>query len=99
MLPIGANNNPPVYNSNPFSKPDAVLRQAYSGTLAGNASDPDGDALTFSKVSGSPWLQVGSNGALSGSPRIAGTHTFVIRVQDTKGASADATLTIYVRNQ
>jgi hypothetical protein len=99
MLPYGAVNHPPAFKSGSFGKPDGVLNQVYSGTLAGDASDPDGDPITFSKVSGSPWLQVAASGALSGSPRVAGTHTFVVRAQDANGAKADATLTIYVRSK
>jgi hypothetical protein len=99
MAPYGADNHPPAFNADPFTKPDAVLRTPYSGNLAGDASDPDGDALAFSKVSGSPWLLVAPNGTLSGSPRLAGMHMFVVRVQDGRGGSDDATLTIYVKNK
>ena len=60
--------NPPVFTSDPISKPDGTAGQPYSGSLSGSASDPDGDPLTFAKVSGPAWLTVAANGSLSGTP-------------------------------
>ena len=49
-------NWPPSFTSDPFSKPNANAGQPYSGTIATNATDPNGDPLTFSKTSGPAWL-------------------------------------------
>jgi hypothetical protein len=91
-------NSPPAFASNPFSKPDASAGQPYSGTIATNASDPNGDAMTFAKVSGPAWLAVASNGALSGTPFSAdiGTNSFVVRVTDPGSLSNTSTMNILV---
>ena len=48
--------NAPAFTSNLLEGVAATV--AYSGRIAGTASDPDGDPLTFSKVDGPAWLQV-----------------------------------------
>jgi hypothetical protein len=92
-------NSPPAFVSNPFSKPDANAGQSYSGTIATNAIDSNGDAMTFSKVSGPAWLTVASNGALSGTPFSAhvGANSFVLRVTDSGSLSNTATMNILVQ--
>src|SRR5262249_53481306 len=46
-----ATNRPPVFALNPFTVPGINAGQSYSGNIATNASDPNGDAVTFTKVS------------------------------------------------
>jgi hypothetical protein len=91
-------NSPPVFTSNPINKPNANAGQAYSGTIATNATDPNGDAITFAKLSGPAWLSVGSNGALSGTPFSphVGTNSFLVRVMDSGSLSNTATMNINV---
>ncbi len=91
-------NSPPAFVSNPFSKPAANAGQPYSGTIATNATDANGDAMTFAKVSGPAWLTVASNGALSGTPFSAnvGTNSFLVRVTDSGSLSNTATMNITV---
>jgi alpha-glucosidase len=92
-------NQPPAWTSNPLAFPPAAATASYSGTLAGSATDPDvGETLAFSKVSGPAWLAVAANGTLSGTPASGdlGTNTFTVRVADSLGASAEATLLILV---
>jgi len=91
-------NSPPVFTSNPIAKANATLGSAYSGTLAGSATDPNNDPLTFSKTGGPAWLTVASNGALSGTPGATGLNSFTVSVADGKGGSAAATLEITVVN-
>jgi arabinoxylan arabinofuranohydrolase len=96
-----ASNNAPYFTSDPIDKPDAIEDAAYSGqTLAGNASDPDGDPLTFSKVSGPAWLTVATDGSLSGTPSDSdtGPNVFTVRVEDTGGLYDTAGMTIDVAN-
>jgi YVTN family beta-propeller protein len=63
--------------------------QGQAVTLALQASDPDGDALTYS-ASGLPaGLAIGSgNGVISGTPSSSGSHSVGVTVQDSRGASA-----------
>ena len=70
-----------------------------SAIIATNASDPNiGDALPFSKVSGSAWLSVAGNGGLSGTPLSGnvGTNAFIVNVSDLDGLSNNATMYINV---
>jgi hypothetical protein len=97
LLGSGAN-QAPVFSSGTISKPDATANSAYSGSLAGSASDPDGDSLSYSKTSGPSWLTVASNGTLGGTPAPGnvGANSFGIAVSDGRGGSATATLNINV---
>ena len=54
---------------------------------------------TFSKVSGPAWLQVASDGTVSGTPTAAGANeNLVIRVTDGAGTPATADITLTVGN-
>lgn len=88
----------PTFAVNPLTLASASAGQAYTGTIATNASDLNGDALTYAKVSGPTWLNVAANGTLSGTPANsdANTNTFVVSVKDTGSLSNTATLYIYV---
>ena len=74
-------NLPPAFASNPVLLPDATQYSAYSGTLAGTATDPEGDPLYFSKIDGPEWLSVAEDGTLGGTPRIGDTGTLQFTVQ------------------
>src|SRR6185437_4615652 len=80
----GSVNNPPAFAADPIVKSNATQSVAYSGSIAGDASDPDSDPLTFAKAGGPAWLSVASNGALSGTPGSAnvGLNSFTVRVSD-----------------
>jgi len=93
-------NDVPVFITNPIIAAGASEGTAYTGqTLVGGATDPDaGEILTYSKVSGPAWLSVAPDGAMSGTPTsgTAGLNSFVVRVTDSTGATADSTLQITV---
>ena len=67
-------------------------------SVASDASDLNGDALSYAKVSGPAWLNVAANGGLSGVPATidANTNSFVISATDSGGLSNTLTLFIYV---
>ena len=99
QIDVTNTNDVPVWVANPLSKPAVTHDVAYTGTLAGDASDVDpGSSLVFSKVSGPAWLSVAIDGTLSGTPALSdlGQNSFVVRATDDTGASADVTLTITV---
>ncbi len=106
-LTVGGNgstpqNQPPSFNSDPISKPSAQANQAYSASIATDASDPDpSDVLTFSKVSGPAWLTVASSGALSGTPSNleVGANSWTVQVSDGHGGTDQAVLNITVEAQ
>ncbi|MGA3268806.1 MAG: choice-of-anchor tandem repeat GloVer-containing protein [Verrucomicrobiota bacterium] len=91
---------PPAFLTNPFTEPWANLDEEYSANIATNAFDlelPNGDALSFAKVSGPAWLNVAANGTLSGIPvAAAGSNSFVVSVANLGGLSNTATLFVYV---
>jgi uncharacterized repeat protein (TIGR03803 family) len=101
MSIIVNSNQPPSFAGGPLTEPWANVDETYSATIATNATDPDqGDALTFAKVSGPAWLNVASNGVLSGAPESsdAGTNVFVVSATDLDGNSATAPMNLYVNS-
>jgi hypothetical protein len=90
-------NQPPAFSVDPINEIDADEGVAYSSTIADNASDPEGDPMTFSKVSGPTWFSVAANGTLSGTPGAGdvGANVFTVQV-DATGGSDTATLNITV---
>jgi peptidyl-Asp metalloendopeptidase len=93
-----AANNPPVFAGDPIIKPDAIQGLSYSGSLSGDASDPDADPLTFAKFGGPAWLSVAAGGGLSGTPGASdiGLNSFTVGVSDGHGGSVSATLQVNV---
>ena len=92
---------PPTFNVSPFTLPDAFSGNFYSQTVATNATDPNGLALTYAYVSGPSWLNVAANGVVSGTPAVsnANNNTFVVSVTDAAGLSSTATFNVYVYGQ
>jgi len=89
----------PVFTTDPITKPDARENTPYTGqTLAGSATDADGDPLTYSKVTGPAWLNIAPDGALSGTPGSGdvGLNQWTIQVSDGNGGTDQATLRIRV---
>jgi hypothetical protein len=93
-------NYAPVWTVDPINEIDADEEVAYSATLADDASDANGDPLTFVKVSGPAWLIVASDGALSGTPSNSdvGANAFTVSVTDSNSAAVEAVLNITVVN-
>lgn len=92
-------NDVPVFAANPIVRTNAAQNLAYTGTLAGSASDEDADAvLVYAKVSGPAWLSIASNGAISGTPTNSdlGLNTFTVSVSDGIAPAVQATLNITV---
>jgi hypothetical protein len=90
-------NQPPSFSSDPINETSATEDVPYSSTIADDASDPEADPMTFSKVSGPAWLSVATNGVLSGTPGSGdvGANVFTVQVAAT-GGSNTATLNITV---
>ena len=95
-----SSNNAPIFVANPMFAGGAREGIPYaSQTLAGRVTNvQDGDAVTYSKISGPSWLAVASNGVLSGTPPAgsAGLNTFVVRATNRELLNTGATLQISV---
>ncbi|MEM9400528.1 MAG: DUF5060 domain-containing protein [Verrucomicrobiota bacterium] len=95
---IGPPNVPPAFASDPILVSDASEDMAYTDTIATSATDADGDTLTYSKVSGSAWLDIAADGTLSGTPTSGdlGVNYFTVMVADGQGGTDEAQLNIAV---
>jgi Concanavalin A-like lectin/glucanases superfamily/Bacterial Ig domain/Immunoglobulin domain/Immunoglobulin I-set domain len=95
---VTATNRAPKFSNNPFSVAGITAGQSYAGTLATTASDPNGDTVTFAKLSGPAWLSVSGNGNLTGTPlsNDAGTNVFLMKVSDPAGLFTTATMSLPV---
>ena len=96
-------NHAPSFTGEHVAKAGATEDSNYSAaaqTLGTSAGDPDGNALTFTKLDGPAWLTVAANGALSGTPANGdiGANTFLVRVADPSGAGGVTRLHIDVIN-
>jgi hypothetical protein len=91
----------PLFAGDPIVKTDGSLYQAYNDSIAGDAANPAGGELAFSKIAGPAWLAVDAGGRLSGIPGLAdvGANNFAVRVINSAGASAVTRLTITVAAQ
>ncbi len=95
--PTTPTNVPPVFASSPFYAADANEGIFYSGqTIANQATDSQ--PVSYWKVSGPAWLNVATDGTLSGTPPFgsSGVNAFHIRAADTSSLTADAELRINV---
>jgi hypothetical protein len=82
-----------------MSRANATVGAAYTGqTLAGSATDPNGDPLTYSAIAGPEWLSIATSGVLSGTPGSAdvGNNSWLAQVSDGLGGTDSATLNITV---
>lgn len=99
LITIGDNDfsDPPAFLSDPVIAEIAVQDAAYSSSISAAASDPEGDPMTFTKLSGPSWLSVAANGGLSGTPLVGdvGTNLFTVAV-DAVGGSDTGTVRVMV---
>ncbi len=94
-IEIAVGPTPPVFAEDSFSTSDGYLNWPYSDSIAGAASDTNGNPITYAKVSGPAWLNVASDGMLSGTPTGSdvGLNTFTVSATDIDGSDT-ATLNI-----
>ncbi len=75
---------PPHFLDDPLNKKDAIQDQPYSDSITADASDGNGDILTFQKIDGPAWLTISDDGQLSGTPFAidVGLNSFSVEVSD-----------------
>jgi autotransporter-associated beta strand protein len=90
-------NNVPQFTNSIFARGAATEGLSYSNSIAGTATDADpGDTLTYSKAAGPAWLDIATDGTMTGIPTSAdgGINYFTVRVTDAAGQNAFALVTI-----
>lgn len=93
-----ATNRAPVFASNPLVLAAAPAGQLFSTGLVASVTDPNGDAITYSKLSGPAWLTLSANGYLSGTPLSSdvGANSLVVKATDAGGLASSATVSLQV---
>ncbi len=86
------------FTSAAFDGPMAIVDTPYAETIAGWAVGPDPDLLTYTKLTGPDWLNIETNGVLSGIPENTdtGTNSWTVQVSDGYGGFDEAELSISV---
>jgi len=90
----------PLFIFDPFEQTVASVGVVYVSSLEYDAIDYNGDPLTFTKLLGPAWLNIASDGTLSGTPNPAdlGLNSWTVQVSDGFGGMDTATLLIFVDN-
>jgi uncharacterized repeat protein (TIGR03803 family) len=88
----------PMFLSSSFTQAVATVGVPYLASLTANCIRPPADSVSFAKLGGPAWLNVGSDGTLSGTPTVPdiGTDTFSVSLFDGNGWSCAATMRITV---
>lgn len=99
LIDVKATNHAPYWVMNPiiFNVDEDAPFQL---SVKPFAKDDDGDALTFSAISGEPWAQLSTDGTFTGTPGASevGDNFFTVRVEDPAGLGANVTVNIHVNH-
>lgn len=92
-------NSPPEFQDS-FDRQGALEGLAYQSDLSLVVTDPEGDPLEFTKISGPEWISVASDGAVSGTPDSAdiGTEEVTIQAVDALDGVQQAVMSFEVHN-
>jgi hypothetical protein len=93
-IAVAQGNRPPAFTSTPKTAASEGRDYSYQAT----ASDPDGDALTFSLTTAPAGMTIGATGLIAWKPASTqtGSSPVTVRVADAAGASATQAFTIVV---
>ncbi|WOH38718.1 putative Ig domain-containing protein [Thalassotalea fonticola] len=88
-------NSAPVFGAEPVTNNVATVGQDYNAALS--ATDPDGDVLLYTMISGPSWLTVNQNGTLSGTHSAAdvGMNEVIVSASDGN-KTVETTFTLVV---
>jgi hypothetical protein len=102
MIAIGFDSSPmpqhPIWSNNPVTLPDAIVGIPYQQSLRGYVYYSGGATLRFNLINGPSWLQISSDGILSGTPVAGdvGAATFSVALGDGSDAASIAGITLAV---
>lgn len=87
----------PNFYQDPIQGEAAMFDLQYSSSISHQAADANGDSISFSKVSGPDWLNIATDGTLSGMPMSGdlGENNFIVEVSDGR-LKSNSTLVIPV---
>lgn len=85
VLPYDPGNSAPVFDAIPA---ESATEGIDFSTIV-TASDVDGDALTFTKVSGTAWISVAANGSVFGTPGASDVGTASVMIEVSDGQATD----------
>ncbi|NQZ59059.1 MAG: tandem-95 repeat protein [Lentisphaeraceae bacterium] len=94
-------NQAPNFSASSLSKANALTTKMYLAEVRSDAIDLDNnDKLSFTKVSGPAWMNVTSQGSITGIPTSAdlGLNSLTVRVSDGT-LSSETTVEVIVENQ
>lgn len=97
-----SNLSAPSFTADTIDGGSAEFSVVYEKSLQGTATDDDGDELTYAMASGPDWLEISSDGTLSGTPYNTinlGMNEFTLVVSDGKGHIDIAELQINVTDE
>lgn len=98
IVTVNSINKPPYWTKDPISLPEGTAGITYAESVASYAKDPEGEKLTFEKVSGPDWGFVTNTGLIFGTPEDGdqGVNTFRVRAIDPHKAFADVTVNLVI---
>ncbi len=98
LITVTATNDAPRLSTGALTAGHGVAGRAYYGSVAGWATDVDGDPISYSMVGGPAWLELAADGALSGTPgeMDIGANSWTVQVADSSGLATTGTLEILV---
>lgn len=85
---------PPTWNE-PINMASVFVNEPYNETFVGKITDPNGDVITYSKLSSDAWISLASTGEVTGTPPVAGTSSLTF-IATANGDSATGTVNIVV---
>lgn len=88
----------PVFDTDPLDQVTAEVGINLNETLVDEVSYGGAYTLTYAKIAGPTWLQVSSDGSLSGTPSTVdlGMNQFTVQVSDGHGGTDTAVLQVQV---
>lgn len=98
MLSIPVYTTHPEFTTNLINLGSVLSDQMVTGSVAGWATDADGESLEFMKMDGPEWLMIHLDGTYSGTPSQAdmGINEFTLRAADNKDGYGTTTLRVKV---
>jgi len=88
----------PIFKTEVITLDSAFQNVAYSANIAVQATDTQGNVITYSKLNGPYWLKLSPLGELSGTPLHAdiGQFDITVSVTNASGATSTAKMTITI---